>query len=102
MLQALPVFDRTGLRSSNLSHSSLNRRQIALVIGLAVSKKSTGQQYSRGRAERDENRERNGEVTAWVCAKLEYTMLEGGRAVIWHLVSARRAARHPKDSRTNC
>lgn len=31
----------------------------------------------------------------------ECTMLEGGRAVTWLLVSALRAARHPKDSRTN-
>ncbi|KAL2750048.1 hypothetical protein V1477_002119 [Vespula maculifrons] len=31
----------------------------------------------------------------------ECTMLEGGRAAIWLLVSAQRAARHPKDSRTN-
>lgn len=32
---------------------------------------------------------------------MQCTMLEGGRAVIWLLVSAPRAARHPKDSRTN-
>lgn len=41
-------------------------------------------------------------LRALLCLLTEYTMSEGGRAVIWHLVSAPRAARHPKDSRTNC
>lgn len=40
-------------------------------------------------------------VTRVLCLLTECTMLEGGRAVIWLLVSALRAARHPKDSRTN-
>jgi len=38
---------------------------------------------------------------ALLCLLTERTMSEGGRAVIWLLVSALRAARHPEDSRTN-
>lgn len=65
---------------------------IYISLGWGVNAKKFHERVSRSSYE---------SVTSVLCLLTECTMSEGGRAVIWLLVSALRAARHPEDSRTN-